>query len=168
MDKEAPSPEESATLASLGIQRLDQSKSNYFFAECDIIIPSPGIDLSLWPNFPHHKMVSELDLFALFWKGKTIAISGSVGKTTVTSALGYLLNYHGIHAVVGGNIGIGLADLLSGPDNQPSTTAVLEVSSFQLEMIKKFAPDLAIITISIPTISIVTKLFKPTCTQSRR
>ncbi len=75
---------------------------------------------------------------------KIIAITGTVGKTSVTHLLSELLSAAGKKVVTGGNIGTGMLDLLS--ECETADYVVLELSSYQLEYIKNFAPDLAIWT----------------------
>lgn len=114
-----------------------------FLTQHDRILVSAGIDLRSYQQHAH-KFIGELDLFAQEWHKPFIAITGTVGKTTVTHVLGAVLNHLGKKAVVGGNIGVGLCDLLQTA--QDAQSAVLEVSSFQLELSKHFAADLAIWT----------------------
>lgn len=114
-----------------------------FLATHDQILVSAGIDLRAYQNYAH-KFIGELDLFAQEWHKPFIAITGTVGKTTVTHVLGAVLQHLGQKAVIGGNIGVGLCDLLQTASEAES--AVLEVSSFQLELSKHFAADLAIWT----------------------
>jgi UDP-N-acetylmuramoylalanine--D-glutamate ligase len=114
-----------------------------FLAAHDKILVSAGIDLRSYQHYAH-KFIGELDLFAQEWHKPFIAITGTVGKTTVTHVLGTVLQHLGQKAVIGGNIGVGLCDLLETA--QDAQSAVLEVSSFQLELSKSFAADLAIWT----------------------
>jgi len=123
-----------------------------FLANHDRILVSAGIDLRPYQQHAH-KFIGELDLFAQEWHKPFIAITGTVGKTTVTHVLGAVLNYLGKKVAVGGNIGVGLCDLLAlrpvrqaGQDATDVQSAILEVSSFQLELSKHFAADLAIWT----------------------
>ncbi len=106
-----------------------------FLEHSDSIVISPGIDFR---RFEINKLVCELDIFAKYFSKPTVAITGTVGKTTVTRLLGKLL----YGSSVGGNIGDAMLDLLDKDVSQ----AVLELSSFQLELSKFFAPDLAILT----------------------
>ncbi len=99
----------------------------------DQIIVSPGFDMSasLFGDARERGLaiVSDIDLFAGECTAPIIAITGSNGKSTVTSMVGELLTATGLSAVVGGNIGTPALDLL----DQQADVFVLELSSFQLE-----------------------------------
>lgn len=112
-----------------------------FLENQDLIIPSPGVDLSLYQAY-HHKIVTEVDLFQSACTTKTIAITGAVGKTSITHLLGQLIQATPIRAHVGGNIGVGLLDLLANHCD----LFIIELSSFQLEYSLHYAPDIAIVT----------------------
>ena len=115
----------------------------FFLADHDYIIPSPGIDVRPYTKYAH-KWLCELDLFATYWKKPIIAITGSVGKTTVTHLLSSIIQSQGVKIATGGNIGICSLDLLEQQEN--ADMVLLEVSSFQLEHVKNFAPTLGIWT----------------------
>ena len=113
----------------------------------DIIIPSPGVDLrpyALWSE----KYISELALFGQRVTCKTIAITGSVGKTTVVTLLTQILNTLGKKAIAVGNIGAPMLDVLQDQDKYD--IIVLELSSFQLEQPHHFAPSIAALTNLFP------------------
>lgn len=114
-----------------------------FFVQSDVVIPSAGIDLGAYKNI-FHKFLSELDFFALFFKKPIIAITGTLGKTTVTTMLSKMLERAGKHVLVGGNIGVGLCSLID--KQEEADYAVLEVSSFQLEHCNIFVPTVAVWT----------------------
>ena len=114
-----------------------------FFKACSYIIPSPGVDLRPYAGYQNH-YIAELDLFQSYWHKPIIGVTGSVGKTSITTILGHLLNQNGIATAVGGNIGIGSLDLITQHDTVSG--ALLELSSFQLEHIKEFRPEIAIIS----------------------
>jgi UDP-N-acetylmuramoylalanine--D-glutamate ligase len=123
-----------------------------FLMQHERILVSAGIDLRTYQQHAH-KFLGELDLFAQEWHKPFIAITGTVGKTTVTHVLGHVLNHFGKKVAIGGNIGVGLCDILlrpirqaQGQDDQEAESAILEVSSFQLELSGSFAADLAIWT----------------------
>lgn len=110
-----------------------------FLEHNDIIIPSPGISLLSYQKY-QHKFVHELDIFAPNFKNTTIAITGTLGKTTVTSYIQQCT----LHSLAAGNIGYAMLNVLSLQE-QPKTV-VLELSSYQLQHAKNFTPDIAIIT----------------------
>ncbi len=126
------------------IRFFTQDKLEDFFEAHDFIIPSAGIDLRPYYEKYKDKWLFELDIFAQEFKKPYVAITGSVGKTTITTLLSQLLERYGKKILTGGNIGIASLDLLAHQNDVD--LAVLEVSSFQLEHANHFAPSLAIIT----------------------
>lgn len=124
------------------LQVWDPSELTAFLDYYDTILPSPGIDLRPYTSY-QHKWISEFDIFCQNYAGSLVAITGSIGKTSITHLLSELLRKSGSPVATGGNIGIGMLDLLT-PD--AAQTAVLELSSFQLDLVKTGNPDLAIIT----------------------
>ena len=110
-----------------------------FLEHNDIIIASPGIMLHDYENY-RHKFINELDIFAQEFDGTTIAITGTVGKTTVTSLLQQCIP----GSIAAGNIGYGMLNLLN---LQPiPKQVVLELSSYQLQKAQCFAPAIAVWT----------------------
>ncbi len=117
----------------------------------DLVIVSPGVNMNRYKQYSH-KILCELDIFDCFFKRPTIGITGSLGKTTTTKLLGFIAdkilvpgdNKRLPHVVVGGNIGLGMLDLVK--QQKKIYAAVLELSSFQLEFNKEWAPDVAIWT----------------------
>ena len=97
------------------------------------IVVSPGFDLdaSLLGDARGRGLdiVSDIDLFVAECAAPIIAITGSNGKSTVTSMLGEALSAVGLSAAVGGNLGTPALDLL----DHDADVFVLELSSFQLE-----------------------------------
>lgn len=123
-----------------------------FIEQHDILLVSPGIDMTDHQQYAY-KFLGELDIFAKKFKGSTFAVTGSLGKTTVVSILGDLLKMQACEReaiMVGGNIGIAMLDLLAEQETSLHNTAVLELSSFQLESSHAFAPDVAVITNCYP------------------
>lgn len=143
MDKD-PLADEQDYFALHNITYYAQDQLEAFFAAHDLIIPSAGIDLRPYYQKYKDKWLFELDIFAHFFTKPYIAITGSVGKTTITSLLSQLLEMYGFKIITGGNIGIASLDLIAHQDDVDY--AVLEVSSFQLEHTTRFTPYLAIIT----------------------
>ena len=96
------------------------------------IVVSPGVALTddiLADCPPDVQISSDIDLFCEAASAPIVAVTGTNGKSTVTSLTGHLLNASGIQAVVGGNLGEAALDLLL----EPADVYVLELSSFQLE-----------------------------------
>lgn len=110
-------------------------------------IVSPGLDL-------HHPVLQalqqrgivlqgDIELFAQHNTKPVIAITGTNGKSTVTTLVGELLNQAGIRAAVAGNIGLAALDALA--DDAQYDAYVLELSSFQLELTHSLTPKAATI-----------------------
>jgi UDP-N-acetylmuramoylalanine--D-glutamate ligase len=117
------------------------------FRRQDLIVVSPGVPLDT-PELTQVRnfglpVIGELELAARFLKGKTLAITGSNGKTTTTSLVGEILKAAGLPTLVGGNIGVPVVALIE--ESTDETWSVLEVSSFQLETTEQFHPAIAVI-----------------------
>ena len=89
------------------------------------------------------RVVSEIEFASRFDTAKKICITGSNGKTTTTSLIYYLLQNAGLNVGLGGNIGKSYAYQVA---TEHFDYYVLEISSFQLDDIYDFRPDIAIIT----------------------
>ena len=105
------------------------------FRRQDLIIVSPGVPLDTPELMQVRKfglpVMGEVELASRFLKGKSLAITGSNGKTTTTSLCGEILIAGGLPTQVGGNIGLPVIALVEG--SRDDGWSVLEVSSFQLE-----------------------------------
>jgi UDP-N-acetylmuramoylalanine--D-glutamate ligase len=117
------------------------------FLEQDLIVVSPGVPANLpalaaarKKNIP---VWSEIELAWRFLRGKLVAITGSNGKTTTTALVAHILQTANIPTLVGGNIGTPLLALVER-STDPSVT-VAEVSSFQLETIESFRPEIGVL-----------------------
>jgi UDP-N-acetylmuramoylalanine--D-glutamate ligase len=117
------------------------------FRRQDLIIVSPGVPLDTPELVQVRKfgrpIMGELELASRFLKGKSLAITGSNGKTTTTSLCGEILTAGGLPTQVGGNIGLPVIALVD--DSRDDGWSVLEVSSFQLETTEQFHPEIAVI-----------------------
>lgn len=114
-------------------------------AAYDLAVISPGVPLEI-PVVDALKaagvpVIGELELAYQFGHSPFLAITGTNGKTTTTTLLGYILQKAGQQALVGGNIG---AALCSDIEALPETSAVVaELSSFQLESAVDFKAHIA-------------------------
>ena len=102
-------------------------------AGVDRVVVSPGVDLRLPVLIDARRrsvpVLSDIDLFVAEAAAPITAITGSNGKSTVTSMLGSMLAGAGVPAAIGGNLGTPALELLA-PEVRHY---VLELSSFQLE-----------------------------------
>ena len=112
----------------------------------DLVVISPGIetDCPFVKSFGREgvETIGEMELASRFYRGKIIAITGTNGKTTTTSLVEKILLRAGKKAVACGNYGVPMAEVLLR-DAVPNVLA-LEGSSFQLETIRDFHPDVAV------------------------
>ncbi|MCM1299787.1 MAG: UDP-N-acetylmuramoyl-L-alanine--D-glutamate ligase [Firmicutes bacterium] len=110
---------------------------NYLDAikDYDIVMKTPGIALlDKISAEDKEKITGQTDLFLRFCPNYTIGVTGTKGKSTVSSLIVHILNYCGKNAVLIGNIGI---PPLSAVDAlRQDTTVVMEMSCHQLEYIK--------------------------------
>lgn len=145
LDKKTLSDQDCEFLAQYSIPFYEQQHHlETFLAENDLILASPGIDVRPYAAW-RHKFITELDLLRTEFKKTIIAITGSVGKTSITSILSQLYSSQKESRIyTGGNIGDGMLRL--AVEAHSYDHALLEVSSFQLERCRNFAPDLAIFT----------------------
>ena len=112
------------------------------FSEADLIILSPGVNRKILPIPPNKEVIGDVELFYYFNKSKVIAITGTNGKTTTTYLTGKILETK-YNVFVGGNIGTPAIEYCN--EKESIDYAILELSSFQLENIKKFTPDIGVI-----------------------
>ena len=115
--------------------------------EADWVIKSPGIpqDISIIQSIRKKAIpiLSEVEWAFQFYKGKIIAITGTNGKTTTSLLLYHILKYANFSVTLGGNIGESFSRKLL--KNSITDYIVLEISSFQLEDIFTFKPNIAVI-----------------------
>ncbi len=115
----------------------------------DLVVVSPGVPPEVYlpalrASIP---VISELELSFSFLspeeRDRTIAITGTNGKTTTTAMISDLFKLAGERVFTGGNYGIPLSEyILSGTKVE---RIVLEVSSFQLERIESFSPKVGVL-----------------------
>ena len=128
----------------------------------DLIITSPGVpdDISLI-KFAEREGIPIWSEIELAWrllrdeeKRRTVAVTGTNGKTTVVTLIGKILNDSGNNCIVCGNVGLPLIDTiivnqsnkaLAGKSPGECLVRVIEVSSFQLERVYKFKPYISVI-----------------------
>ena len=130
-----------------GIQWEEETHTENMILNADIVMKSPGIpdksDIVKKLKTLHIPVISEIEFAAPFTKAKTIGITGSNGKTTTTMLTYHLLKSAGLNVGLGGNIGKSFAWQVA---EDQYDYYVLELSSFQLDGIVNYRPDIAIFT----------------------
>ncbi len=145
--RETINPEILAWLTAKNIRSEFGGHSAKLFVSADVIIVSPGVPLDLQALLAAKAkkipVIGELAFAEDYLRTPVVAVTGTNGKTTVTTLLGELLKADGKKVFVGGNIGTPLADYLV--TSQDADVVVLEVSSFQLDTAENFRPDVGVL-----------------------
>jgi UDP-N-acetylmuramoylalanine--D-glutamate ligase len=119
----------------------------YSFLMADLVVVSPGVPMDIKPlemaRSQKRRVVSEVELASWFIKAPMVAITGTNGKTTTTTLTGEIFKACGFETFVGGNIGNPLIELAES--GQDVSRVVVELSSFQLEGVESFRPDVAVL-----------------------
>ena len=129
------------------IEFEDHGHTERLILNADLVIKSPGISdraplvqKLISKNIP---VISEIEFaYRFIEKAKVIAITGTNGKTTTSLLTYHLLKTAGYNVALGGNIGTSLAALVAEGGYH---YYVVEVSSFQLDGIQNFRPDIAVL-----------------------
>ncbi|MEJ7735925.1 MAG: UDP-N-acetylmuramoyl-L-alanine--D-glutamate ligase [Chitinophagaceae bacterium] len=135
-------------LKSLGIAFEEGGHTEENILDANEVMKSPGItegnELVRKIRARGIDIISEIE-FAYRFKGnsKIIGITGSNGKTTTTALLYHICRSSGLDCALVGNIGYSFAKQVS---EDPKPLYVVEISSFQLDDIKTFRPDIAVLT----------------------
>lgn len=127
----------------LALGRQDEA----LLAGKDLLILSPGISINhVLPQAALRLQIpvwGEVELAGRLCKAPIAAVTGTNGKTTTTTLLGEMMKTKYAEVVIGGNIGVGLAQAVSQVSSQGYVVA--EISSFQLEAAGTFQPHIAVI-----------------------
>ena len=142
----APPEDAAAELRAAGVEVL-LGPAAVLPPGVDLLVKSPGVPnespvvqdalrrgVTLW---------SEVELAARFLANRIIGITGTNGKTTTTELTGAIFRAAGLPVAVGGNVGHALAGMPGAVP--PEAAVVAELSSFQLEHIERFRPDVAVL-----------------------
>jgi len=117
------------------------------FLQADLIVVSPGVDSDLpllqKARSQGVRIWSEVELAFRATEAPFIAVTGTNGKSTTTTLIGLMIERAGREAVVAGNIGTALSDVVGGLSRKHWVVA--EISSFQLEAIEAFRPRVALL-----------------------
>ncbi len=134
-------------LTSLGVEIEAGTHTDETFLWAQTIVLSPGVPFSI-PQVKKAinegiEVISEVELAYRFIKTPIIAITGSNGKTTTSTLIAKILERNGKRVFLGANIGTPLIQIAE--DSEKYDILVLELSSFQLQGIRSFRPDVAVI-----------------------
>jgi UDP-N-acetylmuramoylalanine--D-glutamate ligase len=142
-----PRDETRAVAVELGVELVEAPGREVLadvVAGVDLVVPSPGVPF----DHPVFELAAaggtavrgELEL-ASQWAGRPIvAVTGTNGKTTVTTLVTEMLVASGLRAVAAGNIGVALSDAVASD----AQVLVVEASSFQLQLTDTFRPAVAL------------------------
>ena len=138
--------DEARSLKTKNIGLIDGQIPSWLLDQIDLVVISPGVPTNTIParyvDRKDGEVIGEVELAYRFMKGRIVGITGSNGKTTTTTLIGEILKNAGISTQVGGNIGTPLISLAETSTDNSWT--VVELSSFQLETIKDFRPNVAV------------------------
>lgn len=134
IDSAAPSNQDPNTISNV---KVVSSVKHDTLQKDDVFIPSPGIspEHDVFKEFAKAqiKPASDVELALSKYKGNIIAITGTNGKSTVTSMISYLMNAVGESTEACGNIGVPPSEVAIS--EHPPQNIALELSSYQLEYI---------------------------------
>jgi UDP-N-acetylmuramoylalanine--D-glutamate ligase len=129
----------------------EEVQAKFAPGEHQLVVLSPGFTL-------HHDWIvaarstgalclAEIDFASLVWRGQVVAVTGTNGKTTLTSFLTHALEHASRDAVAVGNNGCAFSEVVVEREGGgPDSIAICEVSSFQAEALHHFRADAAIWT----------------------
>lgn len=116
------------------------------FRDADLVVVSPGVpsmaelDAVARSGVP---VISEIELASWYIHAPIVAITGTNGKSTVTTLIGEMCASRGRRVFVGGNLGTPGIVAVGTPAGEADGLVILELSSFQLERIQTFRPNIA-------------------------
>ncbi len=137
-----------SVLIGKGIEFEEGKHSEEKILDADEVMKSPGIpdksSLIVQIRSKGIPVISEIEL-AYRHKGNSriLGITGSNGKTTTTSLAYHICRHGGLDCAMVGNIGVSIARQVA---DDPKEWYIVEISSFQLDDIQAFRPDIAILT----------------------
>jgi len=137
--------EEIAALAGLPLSYHLGGEEENWLDGMDYVVPSPGVPMGnpLLREAVARKIpvLSEIELAYRFFDAPVVAITGTNGKSTTTTLIGKMLEADGKKVFLGGNLGAPFIDAAAGSWDW----GVIEISSFQLEWVEDFRPQIALL-----------------------
>ncbi len=144
---EAEIGECAARLRAVGVLLETGGHHESTFVQQGLIVPSPGVPadfpLLLKAKASGVTIWSEIELAYHFVQGTLIGTTGSNGKTTTTALIEHILRTAAFPTILAGNIGTPLISCVA--DSNKNTITAVELSSFQLELIETFRPNVSLL-----------------------
>lgn len=138
--------QDARSLKEAGVGLIGGDPPSWLLDQIELVVVSPGVPTKSIPlryaERAGAEVIGEIELASRYLRGRMVAITGTNGKTTTTSLIGEILKDAGFQTQVGGNIGTPLISLVESSSEDGWT--VVEVSSFQLETIESFHPQVAL------------------------
>lgn len=132
---------------AMGISLSLGAHETKHFIDSDLIVLSPGVPHTITPLNTARgagiSVIGEIELASRHIEEPIVAVTGTNGKTTTTSLIGEMLKASGQKVFVGGNIGAPLIDYVE--TGMRADTIVAEISSFQLDTIEHFKPEVGLL-----------------------
>ncbi len=140
--------ERAVAVRRLGAELVTGEHPVDLFVGVDHIVVSPGVpplpalERALDAGVP---VSSEIELASWFVEGRVVAVTGTNGKSTVTTLLGKMCAEAAFPSFVGGNLGTPLVEVVGTAAAGPEGVVVVELSSFQLERVNRFRAHIAML-----------------------
>lgn len=122
------------------VESPSASELSELASSAELVVVSPGVPVAHPVFATGAPVVSELELASWWARAPMVAVTGTNGKTTVTTLIGRMLAESGVRSLVAGNIGQPLVDTVE----RDADVLVVEASSFQLALTETFHPQVAV------------------------
>ncbi|MBK8170001.1 MAG: UDP-N-acetylmuramoyl-L-alanine--D-glutamate ligase [Sandaracinaceae bacterium] len=133
---------------TLGVELVLGAHPEELFTSVDQIVLSPGVPLLpalVAADKKGIRIASEVEIASWFIEGMILGVTGTNGKSTVTSLLGEMMQKTGAPTFVGGNLGTPLVEAIGTDAARKSGVVVAEMSSFQLERVEHLHVHVAVL-----------------------
>lgn len=118
------------------------------FADLDLIVVSPGVPSLAQLDEAERRgvpVVSEVELAARFIEAPIVAVTGTNGKSTVTTLIGEMCRHLGRPVFIGGNLGRPMIEAVGTDAGAKGGLVIVELSSFQLERVSQMKVHVAVL-----------------------
>jgi len=128
------------------VRFYDFTQAKEILSNAKTLVISPGVSLDNLRSYlnisPNQECINDMELFCREAKAPIVAITGTNGKTTVATVMGEVLQQANKKVIVCGNIGVPVLDTLNLP---VPDYYVIELSSFQLELVRSLRATAAVV-----------------------